>query len=94
MMQASPSKLLWQRFKSHPIAIASLGLLITFAVFAIFAPLIENILDVSATDVDLFNLSPVHQSIIYWVRMNLDGIFWFGFYMALKFPFLLELQPH
>ncbi|MBT4887946.1 MAG: ABC transporter permease [Rhodospirillales bacterium] len=55
MMQASPSKLLWQRFKSHPIAIASLGLLITFAVFAIFAPLIENILDVSATDVDLFN---------------------------------------
>ena len=55
MMTLSPSRLLWQRFVHHHLAVASLTLLVILAVLSVSAPFIESLLGVSATDVDLFN---------------------------------------
>ena len=60
MKNNSPFFLALRRFRRHKLAIASLILLLFMIVSVIFAPLIEHLLGVNATDVDLYNrMSPV-----------------------------------
>jgi peptide/nickel transport system permease protein len=46
----------WHRFCGHRLALASLVLLLLFGAFVILAPLFEFLLEIDATEVDLFAL--------------------------------------
>lgn len=49
------SRLFWQRFRQHRLALASGALLIVIALAALAAPLIAALFDLDVTRVDLFN---------------------------------------
>jgi len=53
-LSESPARRRWRRFLQHRLAVASLGLLVVFAVTSFSAPLVERLLGVDANAADLF----------------------------------------
>ncbi len=53
-LPVSPAARAWTRFLRHQLAVGSAVLLVVFVLLAVFAPLIEVVLDIDPEEVDLF----------------------------------------